>query len=65
MSPKKTDFLRRIVLAMLGNILLAAPLGAAEPFDPTRLEKEVLVTAARDAIQLEVLPGGDIIFAEY
>ena len=65
MNPKKTDFLRRIVLAMLGNILLAAPLGAAEPFDPTRLEKEVLVTAARDAIQLEVLPGGDVLFAEY
>ena len=65
MNPKHPDFLRRIVLAMLGNILLAAPLGAAEPFDPTRLEKEVLVTAARDAIQLEVLPGGDVLFAEY
>ncbi|WP_397386066.1 PQQ-dependent sugar dehydrogenase, partial [Prosthecobacter sp.] len=40
-------------------------LNAAEPVDPNRFEKEILETAARDAIQMEVLPGGDVIFAEF
>lgn len=65
MNLKHPVFLRQIVVVLLGSVLLAAPLGAAEPVDPTRYEKEVLVTAARDAIQLEVLPGGDVLFVEY
>ncbi len=53
----------RLLLALW----LASPavLPAAEPVDPNRFEKEVLVKAARDAIQLEVLPGGDVLFVEY
>ena len=65
MNLKHPVFLRQIVVVLLGSVMLAAPLGAAEPVDPTRYEKEVLVTAARDAIQLEVLPGGDVLFVEY
>jgi cytochrome c len=38
---------------------------AAEPYDPGRFEREVLVVASRDAIQLEVLADGDILFAEF
>ena len=38
---------------------------AAAPVEPSRFEKEVLVPASHDAVQLEVLPGGDIIFAEF
>ncbi len=37
----------------------------AEPLEPNRFEKEILVPSARDAIQMEVLPGGDVIFAEF
>ena len=40
-------------------------LHAVEPVDPGRFEKEILVPAARDATQMEVLPGGDVIFAEF
>lgn len=40
-------------------------LNAAELVDQNRFEKEILVPAARDAIQMEVLPGGDIVFAEF
>ena len=48
-------------------IFLAATFSAraAEPYDPARFEKEILVSASRDAIQMEVLPGGDIVFAEF
>jgi cytochrome c len=45
--------------------LFIVTLHAAEPVDPARYEKEILVPAARDAIQMEVLPGGDVIFAEF
>ena len=45
--------------------LFIVALHAAEPIDPNRFEKEILVPAARDAIQMEVLPGGDVIFAEF
>jgi cytochrome c len=38
---------------------------AVEQTDPARFQREILVPAARDAIQLEVLPGGDIVFAEF
>ena len=47
------------------HLILFASLHAAEPVDPNRFEKEILVPAARDAIQMEVLPGGDVIFAEF
>jgi hypothetical protein len=46
-------------------LLTLSALNAAEPLDPARFEKEILVPAARDAIQMEVLPGGDVIFAEF
>jgi glucose/arabinose dehydrogenase len=38
---------------------------AAEPLDPKRFEQEILVPMARDATQMEVLPSGDILFAEF
>jgi cytochrome c len=44
---------------------LIATCGAEQDPDPNRFEKEVLVPAARDAIQMEVLPGGDVVFAEF
>jgi cytochrome c len=44
---------------------LLATCGAAQTPDPNRYEKEILVPAARDAIQLEILPGGDVVFAEF
>ena len=44
---------------------LPSPLPAAEPVDPKRFEKEILVPAAHDAIQMEVLPNGDVVFAEF
>lgn len=36
-----------------------------ESYDPTRFEREILVPASRDALQLEVLANGDIVFAEF
>lgn len=47
--------------------LFAIPLCGqeSEPFDPGRFEREVLVPSSRDAIQMEVLPNGDILFAEF
>ena len=37
----------------------------AQSYDPGRLEREILVPAARDAIQLEVLANGDVLFVEF
>ncbi len=57
---------RPIFVAVLAG--LAAwphPLLAAEPADPNRFEKEILVPAAHDALQMEVLPNGDIVFGEF
>ena len=34
-------------------------------YDPSRLEREVLVPHSRDAIQFEVLANGDIVFVEF
>jgi hypothetical protein len=42
-------FITALVLASL------SALHAAEPVDPNRFEREILVPAARDAIQMEVL----------
>ncbi|MFM7604163.1 MAG: PQQ-dependent sugar dehydrogenase, partial [Prosthecobacter sp.] len=46
-------------------LIVAFRLHAGGPVDPVRYEREVLVPAARDAVQLEILPGGDVIFAEF
>jgi cytochrome c len=45
--------------------VLATSVSAVEPVDPSRFEKEILVPAARDAIQMEVLADGDIVFGEF
>ena len=52
-------------LIAITALLTLNALNAAEPVDPNRYEKEILVPTARDAIQMEVLPGGDVIFAEF
>lgn len=46
-------------------LAFVASLSAAEPYEPDRLEREVLVPAARDALQLEVLANGDVLFIEF
>ncbi|MFT5470652.1 MAG: cytochrome c [Verrucomicrobiales bacterium] len=38
---------------------------AQEAYDPSRFEREILVPASRDALQFEILPNGDIVFAEF
>ena len=55
----------RFASVLVVGLFLAALLGAAEAFDPGRFEKEILVPASRDAIQMEVLPGGDVLFIEF
>ena len=55
--------LRAITAALL--CLAPCVATAAESYDPARFEKEILVSASRDAIQMEVLPGGDIVFGEF
>ena len=52
-------------LIAITALLALSALNAAEPVDPARFEKEILVPSARDAIQMEVLPGGGVIFAEF
>ena len=37
----------------------------AQKYDPHRLEREILVPGSRDALQLEVLANGDIVFVEF
>jgi len=44
---------------------VAGSLYAVETPDPNRFDEEVLVPATRDAIQMEVLPGGDVVFIEF
>ncbi|MEY5011054.1 MAG: Soluble aldose sugar dehydrogenase YliI precursor [Verrucomicrobiota bacterium] len=44
--------------------MMGCGIDAAEFFDPERLEREVLVTGLRDAVQIETLPDGDILIAE-
>jgi len=46
-------------LLLLGHLL------QAESYDPSRFEKEVIVPAANDAIQMEVMSNGDILFVEF
>lgn len=40
------------------------PAAAEEPFDPARLEKEILVNACSDPMQLEVAPSGRVYFIQ-
>jgi cytochrome c len=51
--------------ALLGIAVLPHSVLAAEQIDPNRFEKEILVPASHDALQMEVLPGGDIVFIEF
>jgi cytochrome c len=60
-----TLFRAACVAVLLGLAVPPSFAGAAEPVDPRRFEKEILVAKARDAIQMEVLPGGDVLFIEY
>ena len=53
---------KRIILSL---IALLPVLSAAETYDPSRFEREVLVSSSRDAIQFEVLANGDIVFVEF
>ena len=46
-------------------VLPAALLRSAEPYDPGRFEREILVPSSRDALQFEILPNGDLLFAEF
>ena len=55
--------MKRIVLSLIA--LLPALPAAAETYDPSRFEREVLVSSSRDAIQFEVLANGDIVFVEF
>ena len=55
--------MKRIILSLVA--LLPALLVAAETYDPSRFEREVLVSSSRDAIQFEVLANGDIVFVEF
>jgi cytochrome c len=69
MRSGRISFLRlqslcRLLLPVL-CVVLPAPVPAVEAVDPKRFEKEVLVPAARDAIQMEVLANGDVVFAEF
>src|SRR5437762_3234802 len=67
-SPKnmKLPHCARVVAVLLLG-LAAWPDSAlsADPVDPNRFEREILVPASHDALQMEVLPNGDIVFAEF
>ncbi|WP_169977347.1 PQQ-dependent sugar dehydrogenase [Tautonia rosea] len=54
---------RRSVLVTLMAALAAAMPAGAE-YDPLRFEKQVVAAGCEDPIQLEVLPGGDVLFIE-
>jgi cytochrome c len=55
-------FVQIAALVALGTMECRALTG--EAFDPQRLEREVLATGLRDAVQIEVLPNGDVLIAE-
>jgi cytochrome c len=59
MLPKA--FLPLVVAAVTSSTIVRA----AESFEPARLEKEILVPGCRDALQLECLPDGRILFVEF
>jgi cytochrome c len=56
---------RHAAAALLCAFSAICPMRAAEPYDPGRFEKEILVPASRDAIQMDVLADGDIVFGEF
>ena len=53
------------VAALLGLVTPLHAVSAAEPIDPNRFEKEILVPASHEASQMEVLASGDIVFIEF
>ena len=54
------------MIARIVFIILLFALGFyAAAYDPGRFEREVLVPGSRDALQLEVLANGDIVFVEF
>jgi len=57
---------RRLVGTLVTAVLaaLSTSLSAGEAFDESRLEKEVLIADARDAIQLQVSAEGDVYVIE-
>ncbi len=60
--------LRPLLLAarvLACGILTSHPLAAVEIPDPERFEREILAPSAHDALQLEVLDNGDVLFAEF
>ena len=46
-------------------VVFQTSLFSADSYDPDRFETEVLVPASNDALQLEVLPNGDVVFIEF
>ncbi len=48
---------------VMSIVLLPSFVGGS--YDPSRFEKEVLVSSSNDALQIEVLPNGDILFIEF
>ncbi len=54
-------FVQTVVLAIFAFALKVV---AAETFDTTRLEREVLATGLNDAVQMDALPDGDVLIAE-
>ena len=46
------------------GLALCLAASAAEPFDPARLEREVLVTGATDPLECAIAPDGTIYFIE-
>jgi len=50
---------------LLGLATLLHAVSAAEPIDPNRFEKEILAPASYNALQMGVLPSGDIVSIEF
>ena len=44
--------------------MASVPVQAQTEYDPLRFEKQVVVAACEDPMQMEVLPGGDVLFIE-
>lgn len=55
----------RLFACLLVTLVATDTVRCEEPYDPGRFEREVLVASSRDALQLEVLPNGDLLFAEF
>lgn len=57
--------LRLAARVLACTVMAASPSVAVETPDPERFDREILAPSARDAVQLEVLPNGDVLFAEF